>query len=219
MKLHREGQKPLMVAFIVLTSINIVLNLIGFMPEWIEGLLILASVTLYGLMVYFFRDPQRFTHAEPKQIIAPADGKVVAIQEVEETEFFNDTRIQVSIFMSPLNVHVNRYPMGGKVVYSKHHPGAFLVAWHPKSSTLNERTTVVVENGEGTQVMHRQIAGAVARRIINYAQPKQVVKTGDESGFIRFGSRVDILLPKDAKILVDINQKPVGGETILAELS
>lgn len=218
MKLHREGKKPLFVALIVLAGINIILNLLGFLPEWFEGILILASVILYGFMVHFFRDPKRNTQAGPNQIIAPADGKVVAIQEVHEAEYFNDTRIQVSIFMSPLNVHVNRYPIGGKVKYSKHHPGAFLVAWHPKSSTLNERTTVVVETENGTEVMHRQIAGAVARRIINYAEANQVVKTGGESGFIRFGSRVDILLPKDAKILVDIDQKPVGGETIIAEL-
>ncbi|KAB2806802.1 phosphatidylserine decarboxylase family protein [Phaeocystidibacter luteus] len=217
MKLHREGKKPLFVALLILTALNVLLSFIG-LHEYILSGLVLASIVLYGFMVYFFRDPNRYTNVEANQLICPADGKVVAIQEVEEAEFFNDKRIQVSIFMSPLNVHVNRYPIGGKVVYSKHHPGAFLVAWHPKSSTLNERTTVVVETANGEQVMHRQIAGAVARRIINYAQPKQVVKTGQESGFIRFGSRVDILLPLSAKVLVNIDDRPVGGETILAEL-
>lgn len=217
MKLHREGRKPLFVALLILTGINLIFNLFG-LPEWLEGILALASIVLYGFMVYFFRDPNRYTNVESNQLICPADGKVVAIQEVEEAEYFNGKRIQVSIFMSPLNVHVNRYPIGGKVVYSKHHPGAFLVAWHPKSSTLNERTTVVVKTDGGQEVMHRQIAGAVARRIINYAKPNQVVKTGDESGFIRFGSRVDILLPLDAKIKVKIDDKPIGGETILAEL-
>ncbi|NVK28280.1 MAG: phosphatidylserine decarboxylase family protein [Flavobacteriia bacterium] len=217
MKLHREGKKPLFIALLILTALNVLLSFTG-LHEYILSAFLIASIVLYGFMVHFFRDPKRFTNVEPNQLICPADGKVVAIQEVEEAEFFNDKRIQVSIFMSPLNVHVNRYPIGGKVVYSKHHPGAFLVAWHPKSSTLNERTTVVVETEKGEQVMHRQIAGAVARRIINYAQPNQVVKTGQESGFIRFGSRVDILLPLSAKVLVNIDDRPVGGETVLAEL-
>lgn len=216
MKLHPEGRKPLFVALAILATLNVLFSFIGI--DWLEGLLLLASAVLYGFMVYFFRHPARFTHAEPGQIIAPADGKVVAITEVEETEYFNDKRIQVSIFMSPLNVHVNRFPIGGIVKYSKHHPGAFLVAWHPKSSTLNERTTVVVEAENGKEVMHRQIAGAVARRIINYAKPNTKVATGDQCGFIRFGSRVDILLPLDAKIKVEIDQRPIGGETVIAEL-
>lgn len=217
MKLHREGKKPLFIAFLILAGINVIISLFGW-PEVVEGILILASVIFYGFMVHFFRDPKRFTHAETNQIIAPADGKIVAIQEVEEAEYFNGKRIQISIFMSPLNVHVNRYPAEGKVVYSKHHPGAFLVAWHPKSSTLNERTTVVVKHPSGEEVMHRQIAGAVARRIINYAEPKQDVKAGQECGFIRFGSRVDILLPVGAKIHAKIDDRPRGGETVIAEL-
>lgn len=208
-----------MVAFIILASLNLVLNLTGILWEWLEGVLILASVILYGFMIYFFRDPARRTQADSHQIIAPADGKIVAIQEVEETEYFNETRIQISVFMSPLNVHVNRFPVKGKVTYSKYHPGSFMVAWHPKSSTLNERTTVVVKAENGEEIMYRQIAGAVARRIINYAQPNQSVKAGQECGFIRFGSRVDILLPKTAKILAEIDQKPVGGQTVIAELS
>lgn len=217
MKLHREGRKPLFIALLIFASINIIISFFGFY-EWIEGVILLITVVLYGFMVHFFRDPNRFTQAEPGQIIAPADGKIVAIQEVDEAEYFNDKRIQVSIFMSPLNVHVNRYPIGGKVKYSKHHPGAFLVAWHPKSSTLNERTTVVVETEDGQEVMHRQIAGAVARRIINYAKPNQVVPTAGECGFIRFGSRVDILLPVTAKIHAKIDDRPIGGETVIAEL-
>ncbi|GGH77151.1 MAG: phosphatidylserine decarboxylase family protein [Bacteroidetes bacterium] len=216
MKLHPEGRKPLFVALLIFAALNFLFSFIGI--DWLEGLLLIASGILYGFMVYFFRHPARFTNVEPHQLIAPADGKVVAIQEVEETEYFNDKRIQVSIFMSPLNVHVNRFPIGGIVKYSKHHPGAFLVAWHPKSSTLNERTTVVVQADNGVEVMHRQIAGAVARRIINYAKPNTKVATGDQCGFIRFGSRVDILLPLDAKIKVEIGQRPIGGETILAEI-
>lgn len=217
-KLHPEGRKPLLVALLILAALNILINISGFFWEWLEGVIVLASVTLYGFMVYFFRHPARHTQAEPNQVIAPADGKIVAIQEVEETEYFNEKRIQVSIFMSPLNVHVNRFPTAGVVTYSKYHPGSFMVAWHPKSSTLNERTTVVVKAENGQEVMHRQIAGAVARRIINYAKPNQKIKAGDQCGFIRFGSRVDILLPTSAKILAEIDQKPIGGETVIAEL-
>ena len=152
------------------------------------------------------------------QVLSPVDGKIVVIEEVEETEYFKDKRIQVSVFMSPVNVHVTRYPVGGKVVFSKYHPGKYLVAWHPKASEENERTTVVVENTSFGKVLHRQIAGALAKRIVNYAKENQEVIQGSESGFIKFGSRVDVFLPLEAKIKVKLNQKVRGGESIIAEM-
>jgi len=215
MRIHKEGVRPLFVALIVFSVIYAAVwyfvNI-----EWLNNALLVLMIALYAFMVHFFRNPQRFTHADSENIIAPADGKIVVIEEVEETEYFKDKRIQISIFMSPLNVHVNRYPVGGKTIYAKYHPGKFLVAWHPKSSFLNERTTVVVDNKSTGPIMFRQIAGALARRIIMYAKEKQIVAQGTDSGFIRFGSRVDIILPKHAKILAKVGDKPVGGETILA---
>ncbi|MDX5325668.1 MAG: phosphatidylserine decarboxylase family protein [Bacteroidota bacterium] len=217
MKLHREGKRPLLLTFTGLVLANILV--IWTIPvEWVANLFLLASVVVYLLLVNFFRNPPRFTHAEEGDIVAPADGKIVVIEEVEETEYFKDRRIQISIFMSPLNVHVNRYPISGEVVYSKYHKGEFLVAWHPKSSILNERTTVVVNNPVHGPVLYRQIAGAMARRIVMYAKEKMKVKVGDDSGFIKLGSRVDVLLPIDCEILAKVGDKPVGGETILARL-
>ena len=151
-------------------------------------------------------------------MISPVDGKVVVIEEVEEKEYFNDRRIQVSVFMSPINVHVTRYPIGGKVLFSKYHPGKYLVAWHPKASEENERTTVVVENKHFGKILFRQIAGALAKRIVNYAKENQEVIQGSDSGFIKFGSRVDVFLPLDSKIKVKLNQKVRGGESIIAEI-
>ena len=151
-------------------------------------------------------------------IVSPVDGKVVVIEEVKEPEYFKDKRLQVSIFMSPINVHVTRYPVGGKVVFSKYHPGKYLVAWHPKSSEENERTTVVVENQKIGKVLYRQIAGALARRIVNYAKKDMNVVQGNDAGFIKFGSRVDLFLPLDSKLKVNLDQKVIGGETIIAEL-
>ncbi|MCL4143216.1 UNVERIFIED_CONTAM: hypothetical protein GTU68_060433 [Idotea baltica] len=172
---------------------------------------------LFVLVLQFFRNPKRITVQNENQIIAAVDGKVVVIEEVEENEFFKDKRRQISIFMSPLNVHVTRYPIGGKVVYSKYHPGKYLVAWHPKSSTENERTTVVVENKTVGKILHRQIAGALAKRIVNYAEVHENAEQGADSGFIKFGSRVDIYVPLDMKINVSINEKVKGGETVIAE--
>ena len=181
-----------------------------------SALLVLAIFVLLFLM-WFFRVPSRKMTFVEDAVIAPADGKVVVIEEVEEPEFFKGKRLQVSIFMSPLNVHVNRFPIPGKVTYAKYHPGEFLVAWHPKSSTLNERTTVVVENEKGA-VMYRQIAGALARRVVMYAKSGQSVNQNQESGFIKFGSRVDLLLPLDADVHVKIGDKPQGGVTKIATL-
>jgi phosphatidylserine decarboxylase len=173
---------------------------------------------LFVIVVQFFRKPTRTTPINPKHIIAPADGKVVVIEEVVENEYFKEPRRQVSIFMSPLNVHINFNPISGIVTYVKYHAGKYLVAWHPKSSTENERTTIVVKHHNGTEILFRQIAGALARRICWYLKEGQAVEQGSEFGFIKFGSRIDIFLPLDAKILVNINDKPVGGETVIAEL-
>jgi phosphatidylserine decarboxylase len=173
---------------------------------------------LFILVLQFFRNPKRLTQLNDNNVVSPVDGKVVVIEEVEETEFFKDKRLQVSVFMSPINVHVTRYPIGGNVVYSKYHPGKYLVAWHPKSSTENERTTVVVENPTYGKVLFRQIAGAMAKRIVNYANVNDVVIQGTDQGFIKFGSRVDLFLPLDSKIKVELNQKVKGGESIIAEM-
>ncbi|GAB4005059.1 phosphatidylserine decarboxylase family protein [Spirosoma migulaei] len=181
-------------------------------------LLGVVSLVLFLLVVQFFRIPNRLLTTGDTQVIAPADGKVVVIEETNEDEYFKDRRRQVSIFMSPLNVHVNRNPVSGIVRYFKYFPGKYLVAWHPKSSTENERTTVVIQTANGVEVLLRQIAGAVARRIIWYVKEGQPVKQGDEFGFIKFGSRVDVFLPLDAEIKVNIGDVTKGGVTVIAEL-
>ena len=177
----------------------------------------MALLLLIGIL-QFFRNPKRVAPKNFDEILAPADGKVVAIEEVEETEYFHDKRIQVSIFMSPTNVHVTRYPASGQVSYSKYHPGKYLVAWHPKSSTENERTTVVIQTPKFGKIGYRQIAGAMARRIVNYAEVGESVQQGDDAGFIKFGSRVDLLLPLDCLITVRLHQKVVGAKTCMATL-
>ena len=186
-----------------------------FMGEWYTDTVLVLSIIFFILIVQFFRDPHRETPVGDDLIIAPADGKVVVIEEVDEPEYLKTKCRQISIFMSPINVHVNRYPTSGKVLYEKYHPGKYLVAWHPKSSTENERTTVVVEHPKG-QVLFRQIAGALAKRIVNYAKVGHVAKAGAEYGFIKFGSRIDIYLPLECEINVELNQKTVGGETVIA---
>ena len=185
---------------------------------WIQKLVQTASVVLLILVLQFFRNPKRETQPNEKHIISPVDGKVVVIEEVYEKEYFKDQRLQVSIFMSPLNVHVTRYAIGGSVVFSKYHPGKYLVAWHPKSSELNERTTVVLENKTAGKILYRQIAGAVARRIVNYAKVGDQVEQGADAGFIKFGSRVDVFLPIGTKINVKIDQKVKGGVDSIALL-
>ncbi|MBT8253144.1 MAG: phosphatidylserine decarboxylase family protein [Bacteroidia bacterium] len=177
----------------------------------------LTFLILFILILQFFRNPNRHINADDKHVLAPVDGKVVVIEEVEENEIFQDKRIQVSVFMSPLNVHVTRYPIGGKISFSKYHPGKYLVAWHPKASEENERTTVVVENNTFGKVLYRQIAGALAKRIVNYAKQDNIVGQGTDSGFIKFGSRVDLFLPLDCTIKVELNEKVRGGETVIAE--
>ena len=202
----------------------LVLNLLAYYYLFSDNstaiiLLAVISVILFLLIVQFFRIPTRPLTSGEKLVIAPADGKVVVIEETVESEYFKDRRRQVSIFMSPLNVHVNRNPVTGIVRYFKYFPGKYLVAWHPKSSTENERTTVVVEVANGTQVLFRQIAGAVARRIIWYVKENQPVTQGEEFGFIKFGSRVDLFLPLDAEIKVNIGDVTKGGVTVVAELA
>jgi len=213
--IHKEGFKIISITAIVLVAITYLLNRILPGSLWyIAGL----SGGLFLLMLQFFRNPRRIIPAADDNVVyAPADGKVVVIEETEEPEYFKDRRLQVSIFMSPLNVHVNRNPIGGKIAYLKYHPGKYLVAWHPKSSTENERTTVVIQHGQ-TAVLLRQIAGAMAKRIRNYLQVGDKVIQGSEMGFITFGSRVDLLLPLDAVIEVQIGQNVKGNLTRIARL-
>ena len=216
-RLHAEGKTILFRALLILAVINVAVFLL-FTNEWVENIVLIISIIIYALVLQFFRNPKRYHQVDDNQVISPCDGKVVVIEEIDEQEYFKDRRIQISIFMSPLNVHVNRYPISGLVKYAKYHPGAYLVAWHPKSSLLNERTSVVVENPKGTAVMYKQIAGALARRIVMYAKEGSKVLQGTDSGFIKFGSRVDIILPLDANVLVKVGDKARGGEQILAEL-
>ena len=188
------------------------------MPLILIKTLQIGLLIVFILILQFFRNPKRNTQPDDSHVISPVDGKVVVIEEVQEPEYFKDKRLQVSVFMSPINVHVTRYPIGGKVLFSKYHPGKYLVAWHPKSSELNERTTVDVENPKFGKVLYRQIAGALARRIVNYAKKDQNVIQGSDAGFIKFGSRVDLFLPLDTKLDVKLNQKVRGGETVIAKL-
>lgn len=214
---HKEGFKIIINTFLICAAMAL---LAEYQIEnyWIQKLVQTASVVLLILVLQFFRNPKRETQPNEKQIISPVDGKVVVIEEVYEKEYFKDQRLQVSIFMSPLNVHVTRYAIGGSVVFSKYHPGKYLVAWHPKSSELNERTTVVLENKTAGQILYRQIAGAVARRIVNYAKVGDQVEQGADAGFIKFGSRVDVFLPIGTKINVKIDQKVKGGVDSIALL-
>ena len=214
---HKEGQKIILgTLFFVGISFLILDNTIEL--QWLLKLIQLSLLGILVLILQFFRNPKRNTEKNDAQVISPVDGKVVVIEEVEETEYFMEKRLQVSIFMSPLNVHVTRYPIGGSVLLSKYHPGDYFVAWHPKASTENERTTIVLENKVYGKVLYRQIAGALARRIVNYAKEGQKVEQGIDAGFIKFGSRVDLFLPLDTKIKVKLNQKVKGGECIIADV-
>lgn len=214
---HKEGYKIIIIAtFIVGIGILAIDKLVELV--WLNKLLSLLFLGIYVLILQFFRNPKRQTMINDAHIIAPVDGKVVVIEEVFEKEYFNEKRIQVSIFMSPINVHVTRYPIGGEVVFSKYHPGKYLVAWHPKSSEDNERTTVVIANKTAGEILYRQVAGALARRIVNYAKPHMHVVQGSDAGFIKFGSRVDVFLPLSAVIKVNLNDKVKGGEQIIASL-
>jgi phosphatidylserine decarboxylase len=220
MKIHREGYTIILVALLVLSAIQVgnyfLYVALGWL--WLFLLLSLGVLVMFYLIVQFFRIPKRTPKFEVNDIVCPADGKVVVIEEVEETEYFNDRRIQISIFMSPLNVHQNCNPISGIIKYVKYHKGLFLVAWHPKSSTDNERTTIVTEHANGQEVLFRQIAGAVARRICYYVREDQKVTAAEEFGFIKFGSRVDLLLPLDTQIDVKIGDVVQGRLTKIGEL-
>ncbi|EDM45209.1 phosphatidylserine decarboxylase [unidentified eubacterium SCB49] len=212
---HQEGNK---IIFGMLT-IAIIGSIIAdsFVPNiYIKWGIITVLMIFLILVLQFFRNPKRNFSLNEDVLLSPVDGKVVVIEEVFEKEYFKEKRLQVSVFMSPINVHVTRYPAGGDVVFSKYHPGKFLVAWHPKSSEENERTTVVVKSSSFGEILHRQIAGALAKRIVNYAKVGETVEQASDSGFIKFGSRVDVFLPIGTKIDVSLNQKVKGGITVLA---
>ncbi|KAB1067828.1 phosphatidylserine decarboxylase family protein [Tamlana haliotis] len=214
---HKEGYKIIFITFVIVVGAALIADsFIGI--NWLRTIVLLALIVFLVLILQFFRNPKRNTVLNDNQVLSPVDGKVVVIEEVYEKEYFKEKRLQVSVFMSPINVHVTRYPIGGHVIFSKYHPGKYLVAWHPKASEENERTTVVVENQTYGKVLYRQIAGALAKRIVNYAQLNDKAVQGTDSGFIKFGSRVDLFLPLDTKINVEINQKVRGGETVIAEL-
>ncbi len=213
---HKEGYKIILITLIlVMGTVLIIDRFIDI--SWLRIALMLGMLVILGLILQFFRNPKRHTTLSDHTAVSPVDGKVVVIEEVFEKEVFQDKRIQVSVFMSPINVHVTRYPISGNITFSKYHPGKFLVAWHPKSSEENERTTVVVDNDHFGKVLYRQVAGALAKRIVNYAEPKHKAIQGADSGFIKFGSRVDLYLPLDAAIKVELNQIVKGGETVIAE--
>ena len=218
MIIHREGRVLLFILLVILFALNWGVSYFFPGASVIQNIAIVISIGLYLLILQFFRVPVFDVKKNEKYVLAPADGKVVVIEEVVETEYFKEKRKQISIFMSPINVHINRMPVAGKIVFSKYHPGKYLVAWHPKSSTENERTTIVAKMKNGTEVLFRQIAGALARRILCYVKEGQVLEQGQEFGFIKFGSRVDIFLPVNAIVKVKIGEISKGGKTILAEL-
>lgn len=212
---HKEGHKIILITFSLIVILILLLDYFSIEYKILIRLFLIGQLII---VLQFFRNPKRITSFGNNHVVSPVDGKVVVIEEVYEPEYFKDMRIQVSIFMSPINVHVTRYPVSGEVLFSKYHPGKYLVAWHPKSSTENERTTIVVKNESSVEVLYRQIAGALARRIVNYAKTTSTVQQGEDAGFIKFGSRVDLFLPLNTKINVKINQKVKGAEDIIAVL-
>ncbi|MEN1785072.1 MAG: phosphatidylserine decarboxylase family protein [Bacteroidota bacterium] len=215
---HKEGRTIILSAFVIVVALLILADRFVPIMELRIGLQIVLIVFLV-LILQFFRNPKRPVRPSFDEILAPVDGKVVVVEEVEEAEYFKEKRRQISIFMSPLNVHVTRYPASGAITFSKYHPGKYLVAWHPKSSTDNERTTVVLRTPKFGEILYRQIAGAMARRIVNYAETGERAIQGEDAGFIKFGSRVDLFLPLDAQICVKIGQKVKGAKTCVAMLA
>ena len=216
MTIHKEGYPSILITIIVVALINTITHYFCIQFRFVICFGYSLSAFLLIIILQFFRSPKRIIIINENNIIAPADGKVVVIEQVTETEYFNDKRLQISIFMSPLNVHINRYPISGMVKYVKYHPGLFLVAWHPKSSTDNERTTIVVNHKNGEEILFRQIAGALARRIVYYSKEGDTAIQGSEFGFIKFGSRVDLLLPPSVKVKVQLQDKVRGNETVIA---
>jgi len=218
MSIHKEGYKILGYGLIILLIVNIGVNFMWADKELLKWAFIICSLMLYVFLLFFFRLPARRLEVDHGLIYAPADGKVVVIEETMENEYFKDLRLQVSIFMSPFNMHSNRYPVSGKIKYVEYHPGNYMVAWHPKSSELNERSTIVIETASGKEVLIRQVAGAVARRIITYARLSDNVRQGDELGFIKFGSRVDIFLPVGTEIEIPVLQQVKANKSIIARI-
>ncbi|WP_373072797.1 phosphatidylserine decarboxylase family protein [Zeaxanthinibacter enoshimensis] len=214
---HKEGQKIILITFFLLSTIIVLAHFyVGI--SWVKTAVQIAALLILVAILQFFRNPKRVATKNFDEILAPVDGKVVVIEEVEENEYFKDKRLQVSIFMSPVNVHVTRYPASGQIRFSKYHPGKYLVAWHPKSSEENERTTVVINTPKFGDILYRQIAGAMARRIVNYAEVGESVVQGEDAGFIKFGSRVDLFLPLNSIITVKLNQKVKGAKTCIATI-
>ncbi len=213
---HKEGFKIISITLVLFLGINVA-SYVALQSKELQISIFVTTLVFLALILQFFRNPKRNTQVSDTTVVAPVDGKVVVIEEVYEKEYFKENRLQVSVFMSPINVHVTRHPINGEVAFSKYHPGKYLVAWHPKASEENERTTVVVKNSL-IEILYRQIAGALAKRIVNYATEGEQVSQGSDSGFIKFGSRVDIFLPVGTKLDVTLNQKVRGGETIIAKL-
>jgi phosphatidylserine decarboxylase len=218
MTIHKEGYTSIALCVLFIFVLNAVIDFYFPGAQVLKWIVYIFSFLLFVIILQFFRSPKFAITVNEKQVLCPADGKVVVIEEATETEFLKDKRIQLSVFMSPVNVHVNRNPISGVVSYFKYNPGKYLVAWHPKSSTENERTTIVVENGKGTPILFRQIAGAMARRIVWYVKEGDAVEQGQQFGFIKFGSRVDVFLPLGSTIKVELGQVVKGGRTVLAEL-
>ena len=213
---HKEGSKLIFITLLLVVGIIFLAD--AFVSiEWLRTLLFVFAIVILALVLQFFRNPTRVADNSDNHILAPVDGQVVVIEEVYEPEYFKDKRLMVSIFMSPINVHVTRYALNGIVKYSKYHPGKYLVAWHPKASEENERTTVVINNRVYGEVMYRQIAGALARRIVNYAQEGMRVVQGKDAGFIKFGSRVDLYLPLGTEVNVKIGEKAIGNKTVICK--
>lgn len=217
MRIHREGFRTIILTLILIIISN---GFLYFIKPNYTFFILFNSISVLGflMILQFFRNPPRIIPYNENHVMSPADGKIVVVEEVFEDEYYKEKRLQVSIFMSPINVHVNRYPFSGIIRYMKYHPGQFLVAWNPKSSTENERTSIVVENKKGTSILIRQIAGAMAKRIIYYSKEGEKVRQGDELGFIKFGSRVDLFLPIGAILRVKLNQKVKGGESVIAKI-
>ena len=212
---HKEGFNLIILFFILVATDVVMLEVLFDESSSLKSILQIFSLIIFVFILWFFRNPKRNIIKNPELILSPADGKVISIKEVDELEFFKDKKLQISIFLSPLDIHVNRYPVSGEVLYSKYHKGNYLVAWHPKSSEKNERTTIVIKNNKFGEIMYRQIAGAVARRIVNYAKVNSNVKQGDDSGFIKFGSRVDLFLSKDSNLKIKVGDRVKGGLTVI----
>ena len=213
---HKEGHK-IIVLFLSITIIDILIVEYFLENSTLKILIQVLSLLILVMILQFFRNPKRNTVISDDKILSPVDGKVVIIKKVFEKEYFKGERLQISVFMSPINVHVTRYPLSGEIIFSKYHPGDYLVAWHPKSSEKNERTTIVLKTKCFGEILYRQIAGALARRIVNYAKVGEKAIQGEDAGFIKFGSRVDLFLPLDAKVKVKLNQKVIGGETVISK--